>query len=115
MFALIVADLPENVRDIWCYGVTEMVNNAIDHSGSAQVHVSVRRNAVFTDGWVADDGKGIFLKIQRALGLYNAREAILELAKGKLTTDPVHHSGEGIIFASKVKEYFSVKPGVQRA
>ena len=109
VFAPAVADLPENVRDIWRYGVTEMVNNAIDHSGSAQVHVGVRRNAVFTDGWVADDGEGIFLKIQRALGLYDPREAILELAKGKLTTDPVHHSGEGIFFASKVFDAYDIR------
>lgn len=111
VFGPACADLPENVRDIWHYGVTEMVNNAIDHSGSAQVHVGVRRNAVFTDGWVADDGEGIFLKIQRALGLYDPREAILELAKGKLTTDPAHHTGEGIYFASKMFDAFDIRSG----
>jgi DNA-binding transcriptional ArsR family regulator len=111
VFAPVVADLPENVRDIWRYGVTEMVNNAIDHSGSAQVHVGVRRNALYTDGWVADEGEGIFLKIQRALNLYDPREAILELAKGKLTTDPARHSGEGIFFASKVFDAFDIRSG----
>lgn len=111
VFAPVVDALPENVRDIWHYGVTEMVNNAIDHSGSEQVEVGVRRNAVFTDGWVADDGVGIFLKIQRALNLYDAREAILELAKGKLTTDPVNHSGEGIFFASKVFDAYDIRSG----
>ncbi|MBI5461038.1 MAG: DUF4325 domain-containing protein [Gammaproteobacteria bacterium] len=111
VFAPAVTTLPENVRDIWHYGVTEMVNNAIDHSGSAQVEIGVRRNAAFTDGWVADDGEGIFLKIQRALNLYDAREAILELAKGKLTTDPAHHSGEGIFFASKVFDAYDIRSG----
>jgi len=111
VFAPEVDALPENVRDIWHYGVTEMVNNAIDHSGSAQVEVGVRRNAVFTDGWVADEGVGIFLKIQRALNLYDPREAILELAKGKLTTDPVNHSGEGIFFASKVFDAYVIRSG----
>src|SRR6266404_7289740 len=38
-FAPAVSDLPENVRDIWHYAATEMVNNAIDHSGSAEVRV----------------------------------------------------------------------------
>lgn len=111
VFAPICSDLRENVRDIWRYGVTEMVNNAIDHSGSPQVHVGVRRNAVFTDGWVADDGEGIFLKITRALNLYDPREAILELAKGKLTTDPVNHTGEGIFFTSKVFDAFDIRSG----
>lgn len=111
VFVPVVGDLPVNARDIWHYGATEMVNNAIDHSGSTEVHVGVRRNAVHTDAWVADDGEGIFLKIQRALNLYDRREAILELAKGKLTTDPANHSGEGIFFASKVFEGFDILSG----
>lgn len=111
VFAPAVADLPENARDIWRYGITEMVNNAIDHSGSVQVHVGVRRNALYTDGWVADDGVGVFLKLQRAFELYDPREAILELAKGKLTTDPANHSGEGIFFASKVFDAFDIRSG----
>jgi hypothetical protein len=60
---------------------------------------------------VADDGEGIFLKIQRALDLYDPREAILELAKGKLTTDPTNHTGEGIFFASKVFDAFDIRSG----
>ncbi len=109
VFAPVLGALPENVRDIWHYGVTEMVNNAIDHSGSDQVEVGVRRNAVFADAWVADAGIGIFTKIQRALNLYDTREAILELAKGKLTTDPARHSGEGIFFASKMFDGFDIR------
>lgn len=111
VFAPAVSDLPDNVRAIWQYGVTEMVNNAIDHSGSAQVHVGVRRNALNTDGWVADDGEGIFLKIQRALSLYDPRESILELAKGKLTTDPDNHTGEGIFFTSRAFDAFDIRSG----
>ena len=110
-FAPLVADLPENVRDIWHYGVTEMVNNAIDHSGSADVRVSLTRNAVFTEVCVADDGEGIFLKIQRALNLFDPRESILELAKGKLTTAPEQHSGEGIFFTSRVMDTFDIHSG----
>lgn len=111
LFAPVVADFPENVRDLWHYGVTEMVNNAVDHSGSEQVRAGVRRNALFTDGWVADDGEGIFLKIQRGLGLHDPREAILELAKGKLTTDPARHSGEGIFFTSRAFDEFEIRSG----
>ncbi len=106
--APIVKDLPENVRDIWHYGMTEMINNAIDHSGSPKVHVAIRQTALDTQGWVVDDGEGIFLKIQRALGLLDPRESILELAKGKLTTDPTNHTGEGIFFSSKLFDSFDI-------
>jgi len=109
--APVVKDLPENVRDIWHYGMTEMINNAIDHSGSPSIHVAIRRTALHTLGWVADDGEGIFLKIQRALGLADPRESILELAKGKLTTDPKNHTGEGIFFSSKMFDSFDILSG----
>jgi DNA-binding Lrp family transcriptional regulator len=111
LLAPVVADLPEKVRDVWRYGATEMVNNAVDHSGSPQVHVGMRRNALFTQAWVTDDGEGIFLRIQRALDLFDPREAILELAKGKFTTDPANHSGEGIFFSSKVFDVFDIRSG----
>lgn len=105
----VLQGLPENVRDIWHYGMTEMINNAIDHSAAKTVHVGLSRNALYTEGWVLDDGEGIFLKIQRALGLYDPREAILELAKGKLTTDPENHTGEGIFFSSKMFDWYDIR------
>ncbi len=104
-----VADLPENIRNIWHYGATEMINNAIDHSGADEVVVGVRRNALWTEVTVADGGEGIFLKIQRAFGLHDPREAILELAKGKLTTAPTYHTGEGIFFTSRAMDYFEIE------
>ena len=112
LLAPVVADLAENVRDVWRYGLTEMINNAVDHSGSIQVHVGLRRNALFTQAWVKDDGEGIFLRIQRALDLFDLRESILELAKGKFTTDPANHSGEGIFFSSKVFDVFDIRSGM---
>ena len=109
--APVVADLPENVRDIWHYGITEMVNNAIDHSGGKVVTVGMARTGLYTTAWVSDDGQGIFLKIQRALNLYDPRESILELAKGKFTTDPANHTGEGIFFSSKMFDIYDIRAG----
>ena len=109
--APIMADLPQNVRDIWHYGITEMVNNAIDHSGAASLRVGAVRTALYTTAWVADDGVGIFKKIQKALNLYDPRESILELAKGKLTTDPDNHTGEGIFFSSKMFDSYDIRSG----
>lgn len=106
--APLISDLPPNVVDIWRYGVTEMVNNAIDHSEGRSMCVSVERNALRTLMRVSDDGEGIFHRIQRLLNLYDPRESILELAKGKLTTDPARHSGEGVFFSSRLFDRFSV-------
>ncbi len=109
--APVAQGLAENVRDVWHYAMTEMINNAIDHSDSPQVHVAMRRTALHTQGFVVDDGEGIFLKIQRVLGLTDPRESILELAKGKLTTDPARHPGEGIFFSSKLFDAFDIHTG----
>lgn len=104
-----VAALKENVRRIWQYAASALINNAIDHSASAQVEVGLERNALWTEVVVADEGEGIFLKIQRALRLNDPREAILELAKGKLTTAPEAHSGEGIFFTSRALDLFEIE------
>jgi anti-sigma regulatory factor (Ser/Thr protein kinase) len=106
--APLLADLPENVRDMWHYGMTEMVNNAIDHSEGTELRVHFSRNALETEVWISDNGEGIFHRIQRLAGLYDPREAILELAKGKFTTDPANHSGEGIFFTSRTFDTFAI-------
>ncbi len=106
--APLLADLPQNVRDIWQFGVTEMINNAVDHSEGLWLTISFSRNALDTELSIIDDGEGIFHRIQRLLGLYDARESIIELAKGKLTTDPQRHSGEGIFFTSRVFDSFVI-------
>lgn len=106
-----VGDLPDNVIDIWHYGFTEILNNAIDHSSGNQVHVQVTKTATTTEIVVYDDGEGIFKKIQRELGLLDERHSVLELAKGKLTTDPDNHTGEGIFFSSRMFDDFAILSG----
>lgn len=104
-------DLAANVIDIWHYGFTEMLNNAIDHSEGATVAIELKRTATRTVVAIADDGVGIFRKIQAALGLEDERHAVLELTKGKLTTDPERHTGEGIFFTSRVFDEFAILSG----
>lgn len=103
--------LPENAIGIWTYGFTEMVNNAIDHSGGTRIVVVLKRTAAATEIAIHDDGIGIFRKIKDACGLDDERHALLELSKGKLTTDPAHHTGEGIFFASRMFDRFAVLSG----
>jgi anti-sigma regulatory factor (Ser/Thr protein kinase) len=107
----LLGTLPDNVLQIWSHGFTEIVNNAMEHSSGHEVRIHVTKTAVMTDIMIADDGEGIFTKIQRELGLEDARHAVLELAKGKLTTDPAHHTGEGIFFASRMFDDFSILSG----
>lgn len=107
----LLGSLPDNVAEIWDYGFTEMFNNAIDHSGGSRIAVSVEKTAATTKVVVQDDGIGIFAKIQTELGLIDERHAVLELAKGKLTTDPANHTGEGIFFSSRMFDRFAILSG----
>jgi len=106
-----LGQLPANVLLIWQHGFTEMFNNAIDHSEGTRIRVEIRANAATTEMIVSDDGVGIFRKIQHQLGLLDERHAILELSKGKLTTDPARHSGEGIFFSSRMFDSFDIISG----
>ena len=103
--------LPDNVIDIWNYGFTEMLNNAIDHSEGQFARVSVEKNPAFSQVTVTDDGVGIFRRIQRLMELHDERHAVLELAKGKLTTDPENHTGEGIFFSSRMFDEYAILSG----
>ncbi len=109
--APLLGKLPENVLTIWHYGFTEMFNNVIDHSGSKLVTLALSKTAAATTVDIYDDGVGIFKKIQAALDLVDERHAVLELAKGKFTTDPANHSGEGIFFTSRMFDRFVIASG----
>jgi len=107
----LLASAPPNVRDICNYGFTEMVNNAKDHSGSPTVSIAVQVTAATVGLGVKDEGVGIFQKIKTALELEDERHAILELVKGKVTTDPARHTGEGIFFTSRMFDVFGIMSG----
>jgi anti-sigma regulatory factor (Ser/Thr protein kinase) len=109
--APLLGELPANVLDIWHFGITEMFNNAIDHSGGHHASVTLKKTATTSEVVIYDNGEGIFKKIQREIGLYDERHSVLELAKGKLTTDPANHSGEGIFFSSRMFDNFTILSG----
>ena len=106
-----ISDLQENALDIWRYCFTEMFNNAVDHSSGTRITVQLKRTAVSTEIAIIDNGVGIFKKIQRVMKFADERYSALELAKGKFTTDPARHTGEGIFFTSKTLDAFDISSG----
>ena len=100
------SSLTENVLYICNYGFTEIYNNAIEHSEGEQILVTTKWNNDSVKISISDDGVGIFKKIKRTLNLEDERESILHLSKGKFTTDPERHTGEGIFFTSRCFDKF---------
>jgi anti-sigma regulatory factor (Ser/Thr protein kinase) len=104
----VLKDIKENVFRICRYGFTEIFNNAIDHSGGTEISILIIHYPDQIEMIISDNGIGIFKKIQRELNLDDTLHSILELCKGKLTTDPRHHTGEGIFFTSRMFDMFLI-------
>lgn len=103
-----IADFASNVREIWAYTFSEMINNVMDHSNAENLHLLVTQSYLSTSVLITDDGVGIFKKIKDHFDFDTLDDAIGELFKGKLTTDSENHSGEGIFFSSKLMDYFMI-------
>jgi anti-sigma regulatory factor (Ser/Thr protein kinase) len=106
-----VGTAPDRANRIFHYAFTEMVNNAVDHSGGTRVTCEVRADEKILRAAISDDGIGAFENVRSALGLRNRVDAVGEISKGKTTTDAEHHTGQGIFFTSKAVDWFELASG----
>jgi hypothetical protein len=107
---LAIFDNPK-VRPILNFVFTEMVNNAIDHSGGTTLTVRWFLDSEDIAFEVEDDGVGAFRRMRETRDLRSDFDAIGEIAKGKQTSDPAHHSGLGIYFSSRMTSEFALTSG----
>ena len=102
-----IQNAPSNVRSIMRYAFTEMLNNAIDHSGGTEARVKVwTRDPLSLE--INDDGVGVFRHVRERFELADDLAALQQLSKGRETTAPDRHSGEGIFFTSKTVDLFEL-------
>jgi len=94
---------------IGAYAFTEMLNNAIEHSGAATCRAELALRTRDLQLTVRDQGVGAFESIRKRFRLAEEADAIGELLKGKATSLPERHSGEGIFFTSKACDRFSLR------
>ncbi len=96
------------LRRMVAHAFTELLNNAIDHSGGRQVTVSMRQTALHLQLLVSDDGCGLFQRVAQAFDIADPQQAMFQLSKGKLTTQPARHSGHGLFFTSRLADIFDI-------
>jgi hypothetical protein len=101
-----IAKAKEGIGSIFDYAFSEMLNNAIEHSHSKFIEIEVMKNKGNLCFVVNDFGVGVFKNVMKKRGLKSEIEAIQDLLKGKTTTEPQAHSGEGIFFTSKIADIF---------
>lgn len=97
-----------NCLRIMEYCFTEILNNAIEHSSSKDILLVFGENEIGYEIIIEDFGIGIFEKISKSFKLENKKMAIFELGKGKITTNPKNHTGEGIFFSSRASDRFII-------
>ncbi len=105
---------PSNVRSILSYAFLEMVNNAIDHSSGTHVTASFSAGPDIVSFEIVDNGVGVFRHLRRRFSLPDDLAAVSHLAKGKQTTLPDRHSGEGIFFSSRALDRLVLESGETR-
>lgn len=101
-------ELPVSVSRMAQHAFTELLNNAIDHSGGQQVTVSMRQTPLQLQLLISDDGCGVFNRIEQSFQIADPALAMLELSKGKLTSAPDRHSGHGLFFTSRLADVFDL-------
>jgi anti-sigma regulatory factor (Ser/Thr protein kinase) len=104
----IAARLPAPAGAVLQYALTELVNNAIDHSAAPEVSVEIVEREGTVELGVEDEGVGIFRHLRDRLDLESELAALQELSKGGATTMPSRHTGEGIFFTSKAANRFEI-------
>ena len=106
-----VGRLTGDAAGLVAYVVTELVNNAIDHSSGRIVRVSALARGSLLATEIEDDGVGAFAHVRERLGLQSELAALQEISKGKTTTAPERHTGEGLFFTSKAVDLFRLESG----
>ncbi len=101
-----ISELKEHIRNIFTFGFSEMLNNAIEHSQSKSVTVEISIHADELWFVVNDSGVGVFRNVMQKKKLRSELEAIQDILKGKTTTIPKSHTGQGIFFTSKAADIF---------
>ncbi len=97
-------ELTPSAYEIFQYAFTEILNNAIDHSLSANCRVEVAADDYNCQFTIRDFGIGLFYSIFSKFNLSDENDAVGDLIKGKTTTMPKRHTGEGIFFTSKAAD-----------
>jgi len=108
LFLNLEKELNHLVLDIVRYSFTEILNNAIDHSSSANCSVKAGFDSYDFYFNIRDFGVGVFYSIFNKFNLADENAAVGELIKGKTTTMAERHSGEGIFFTSKAADRLSL-------
>ncbi|MDF1827639.1 MAG: DUF4325 domain-containing protein [Legionellaceae bacterium] len=105
---LLLQNLNQHAYAICEYVITELLNNCKDHSKGSKATISTHLEGDVFHCVIDDNGEGLFKSIEASSSFSDVRDIIFELSKGKLTRDPINHTGEGLFFSSRAVDRFSI-------
>jgi len=88
--------LSENIFQICEYSIEALVSNIVDHANASSLYVKLFLTYSDLHIIISDNGSGLFDNIKGKLNLNNTQLAAIEIAKGQITTSPLHHSGDAL-------------------
>ncbi|MEK7649082.1 MAG: DUF4325 domain-containing protein [Patescibacteria group bacterium] len=110
----IYQNMAQSVARIADFAFTKMLNNALEHSHSKTVDVYMMRDAATLRFDIRDRGIGIYRNLMQTHHFDGELDAIHQLLKGKVTTAPRAHTGEGIFFTSKLADVLVIESGTTK-
>ena len=89
--------IPSNIHEICEFSFQALLSNVFDHAQASILHYKIYVSPSEIHFILNDNGIGIFKKLNRFLGLNDFQVAAIEIAKGRITTDPVNHAGDELM------------------
>jgi len=99
------------VRELCRFAFSEVVNNVLDHADARHMRIAIGTNPANAVVTISDDGSGIFERLINTFELEDVRHAVLELAKGRLTTSPGSHIVASLFYVAKLVDRLLILSG----
>ena len=86
-----------NIYEICEFSIMALLSNALDHAQATKLHYNLYVSPNDVHFVLSDNGIGIFENLNNSLILEDIQVAAIEIAKGRITTDPQNHGGDELM------------------
>ncbi|MBX3181516.1 MAG: winged helix-turn-helix transcriptional regulator [Polyangiaceae bacterium] len=93
------------------FAVEELVKNAASHSAAASATLQVDSTLEQIRFQLSDEGVGLFTRVRERLGLGSELDALIELSRAPLTTEPRTHLGQGLLLLASACDQLTIEAG----
>ena len=89
--------VPLNIYEICEFSIMALLANTLDHSQATKLNYKLYVSPNDVHFVLSDNGIGIFENLNNSLILEDIQVAAIEIAKGRITTDPQNHGGDELM------------------